>query len=139
MGRRVLVICILLACCWRAVYAQSDGEKLVQRYAKTLAKDRDARERASAARSLGGNENPGAVAALAKALSDPEAVVREAAASALWKTGKVAIVAKPELTRTLGDPEAAVVVRAAGALAAMDVPDSELADAWRRALEGARD
>lgn len=139
MRRRVLVVCVSLGC-WAGVgLGQFDQEKLVREYSKTLAKDRDPRERASAARWLGGNERPEAVAALAKALSDPEAVVREAAASALWKTGKNAVAAKPELTRTLGDPEAAVVARAAGALAAMDVPDLELADAWRRALEGARD
>ena len=65
--------------------------------------------------------------------------MRQAAASALWNTGKDAVAAKPELEKALGDPDAAVVARAAGALAAMDVPDTELADAWRRALEGARD
>ncbi len=139
MGKRVFFICVLLACWSGFAFAQFDEEKLVREYAKTLAKDRDAKERASAARWLGGRKQPEAVAALAKALSDPEASVREAAASALWKTGKDAAAAKPELTKTLGDPDAAVVARAAGALAVMDVPDSELADAWRRALEGARD
>ena len=139
MGRRCLVICLLLLLHAAAGYSRFDQEKLVREYAKTLAKDRDPRERASAARWLGGRKNPEAVAALAKALSDPEASVRQAAASALWDTGKDAIAAKPELTKTLQDPDAAVVARAAGALAVMDVPDSELADAWRRALEGARD
>ncbi len=65
--------------------------------------------------------------------------MRQAAASALWDTGKDAVAAKPELEKALEDPVAAVVARAAGALAAMGVPDKELAPAWRRALEGARD
>ncbi len=139
MRRRVLVIWVLVACCAGAVRAQFDEEKHVREFAKRLAKDRDAQERASAARWLGGRKNPEAVAALAKALSDPDASVREAAASALWSTGKDAVAAKPELTKALADPDAAVIARAAGALAVMDVPDSELAEAWRQALEGARD
>jgi HEAT repeat protein len=139
MGRRALVICVLLAFSPGLGRAQSDDEKLVRDWAKTLAKDRDAKDRAGAAMSLGGHEQPEAVAALAKALSDPDASVREAAASALWKTGKGAAAAKPELQKTLGDREAAVVARAAGALSNMGVPDAELAEAWRRALEGARD
>ena len=114
MGKRALSVGVLLLC-WAGVgNAQFDEEKLVRDYAKTLAKDRDPRERASAARSLGGRERPEAVAALAKALSDPDAGVRQAAASALWDTGKAAVAAKPELTKALGDPEAAVVARAAG-------------------------
>jgi HEAT repeat protein len=139
MVRRALVICVLLAIQPSAGYAQSDEEKLVKGYAKTLAKDRDASERALAANSLGGRESPEAVAALAKALSDLDASVRRAAASALWKTGKGAAAAKPELQKTLADPDASVVARAAGALSSMGVPDKELATAWRRALEGARD
>jgi hypothetical protein len=65
--------------------------------------------------------------------------VRQAAASALWDTGKDAVAAKPELEKALDDPVAAVVARAAGALAVMGVPDKQLAPAWRRALEGSRD
>ena len=116
-----------------------DEDKLIKDYAKTLAKDKDPKERASAAHWLGGRKQPAAVSALAAALSDPDASVREAAASALWDTGKDAAAAKPELQKTLADRDAAVVARAAGALAAMDVPDAELTDAWRRALDGARD
>ena len=129
-------LCLLAAA---AAGAQSDEEKLVREHAKTLAKDRDASDRANAAHWLGGRKNPEAVAALAAALSDPDAAVRQAAASALWDTGKDAAAAKPALEKALGDPVAAVTARAAGALAAMGVPDAELAPAWRRALEGARD
>jgi HEAT repeat protein len=116
-----------------------DEDSLIKDHAKTLAKDKDPKERASAAHWLGGRKQPAAVAALAAALSDPDATVRQAAASALWDTGKDAAAAKPELQKTLADRDAAVVARAAGALAVMDVPDAELTDAWRRAFDGARD
>jgi HEAT repeat protein len=134
MRRRALAICILLATCSGAARAQFKEDELVKDYAKTLARDRDAKERVEAARWLGGRKQPEAVAALAKALSDPDASVRQAAASALWDTGKDAVAARPELEKALGDPVAAVVARAAGALAVMGVPDKELAPAWRRAL-----
>ena len=139
MTRRALAICIVLAIQSGAARAQSREDELVKDYAKTLAKDRDASDRAHAAHWLGGRKQPEAVAALAKALSDPDASVRQAAASALWDTGKDAVAAKPELEKALDDPVAAVVARAAGALAVMGVPDRELAPAWRRALEGSRD
>jgi HEAT repeat protein len=139
MMRRAWVICVLLALHPCAGQAQFDEEKLVREWTKTLGKGRDAKDRAAAAKSLAGREQPEAVSALANALSDSDASVREAAASALWKTGKGAAAAKPELQKTLGDPEAAVLARAAGALSNMGVPDAELAEAWRRALQGARD
>jgi HEAT repeat protein len=139
MRSRAWVICVLLALQPSFGLAQFDTDKLVREFAKKLAKDRDPKDRASAAHWLGGRDHPEAVAALGKALSDPEASVRQAAASALWDTGKGAISAKPELQKALGDRDAAVVARAAGALAVMDVPDTELAEAWRRALEGSRD
>ena len=139
MTKRALAICILLAAVPLAARAQSEEDGLVRDHAKTLANDRDAKDRAEAARWLGGRKQPEAVSALAKALSDPDATVRQAAASALWDTGKDAVGAKPELEKALGDPVAAVVARAAGALAAMGVPDRELAPAWRRALAGSRD
>jgi len=135
-ARAIGALCLLAAL---AAGAQTEEEKLVREHAKILAKDRDAGDRAEAARWLGGRKSPEAVAALAAALSDPDAAVRQAAASALWETGKDAAAAKPALEKALADPVAAVTARAAGALAATGVPDSELAPAWRRALEGARD
>ena len=125
MVRRLLVICVLMAIPW-AGSAGSDEDKLVRDYAKTLAKDRDPRERAGAAESLGGRKHPEAIAALAKALSDPEASVRQAAASALWKTGEPAAAAKPDLEKELADKDAGVLARVAGALSAMGVSDKEL-------------
>ena len=139
MSRRAWAICALLVVLPAAGLAQFDEDKLVREYSKKLAAKKDPKDRADAARWLGGRKSPEAVAALAKALSDSDASVRQAAASGLWDTGKDAVAAKPELQKALEDREAAVVARAAGALAVMDVPDSELAGAWRRALEGARD
>lgn len=141
LTRLALATCVLLGfALFPAAAARAfDEESLIKDHVKTLAKDKDPKERASAAHWLGGRKQPAAVAALAAALSDPDATVRQAAASALWDTGKDAAAAKPELQKTLADRDAAVVARAAGALAAMDVPDAELADGWRRALDGARD
>ncbi|HTR04344.1 MAG TPA: HEAT repeat domain-containing protein [Thermoanaerobaculia bacterium] len=116
-----------------------DQDRLVREYAKKLAAERDPKERAHAAHWLGGRKNPEAISALAAALSDPDASVRQAAASALWDTGEAAAAAKPQLEKALGDRDAAVLARVAGALAAMGVPRAELADAWRRALSGAHD
>jgi HEAT repeat protein len=139
MRKPVLAICCLLILQPCLARADSEEDKNIREFSKKLAKERDPKERASAAHWLGGRKNPEAVAALAKALSDSDASVREAAASALWDTGEDAVAAKPDLQKALDDREAAVVARAAGALASMDVPDKELAPAWRRALQGARD
>ena len=95
------MICVLLALpC--AGTAQSDEEKSTREFIKRLAKERDPKERADAAHWLGGRENPEAVAALARALSDSDASVRQAAASALW-TRAARRCGKPELQKTLGD------------------------------------
>src|SRR5262245_52487620 len=104
MARRTAGIFLLLVCAAVAGFAQSassDDEKLVREFAKKLAKEREPKERASAAHWLGGRANPEAVSALAKALSDPDAKVRQAAASALWDTGEKGAAAKPELTKAL--------------------------------------
>src|SRR5262245_13447279 len=139
MRRRARAICVLLALLPFCGTIRGDDDA-VKDQIKTLAKDRDPKERAHAAHWLGGRKNPEAVAALAKALlSDSDPAVRQAAASGLWDTGKDAIAAKPELQKALGDDIAAVVARAAGALAVMGVSDKELAPAWRRALDGSRD
>ena len=139
MSRRGRAICVLLVILSFGGTVLADDD-VIKDQIKKLAKDRDPRERAHAAHWLGGRKNPEAVSALAKALvTDSDPTVRQAAASALWDTGKDAIAAKPELQKALDDAVAAVVARAAGALAVMGVPDKELAPAWRRALEGSRD
>ena len=139
MRRRTWIVGLVLAFQAASGLAQSEEDKLVREHAKTLARDRDAKDRADAARWLGGRKNSEAVAALATALSDPDASVRLAAASALWDTGEAASAAKPELQKALGERDPAVLARVAGALAAMGVPRAELADAWRRALASAHD
>ena len=58
MSRRALAICVLLAIHPVAGQAQSNEDELVKDYAKTLARDRDAKDRADAARSLGGRKSP---------------------------------------------------------------------------------
>ncbi|HEY3120405.1 MAG TPA: HEAT repeat domain-containing protein [Vicinamibacteria bacterium] len=105
---------------------------------KKLQKEKKAEDRELWARWLGGRDQPEAVAALAQSLSsDKEAGVREAAASALWKTGEKAKAAEPALRKALDDPDPRVVARAAGALEVMDVDPRELAAARRRALSQA--
>jgi HEAT repeat protein len=119
MRRLVLAVFVLLSLRPATGLARSDEDDLVRDHAKTLAKDRDAKDRVAAARWLGGRKRPEAVTALAKALSDPDPSVRQAAASALWDTGKDAAAAKPELRKALDDREASVVARAAGAPTSM--------------------
>jgi len=75
------------------------------------------------------------VAAAARALSDPDAKVRQEAASALWKKEKAAAPAKAALAKALDDPSPAVAIRAAGALSYLGMSDAELAPARERVLE----
>jgi HEAT repeat protein len=102
------------------LYAQtSERLKLVDRYAKEL-KSRNADTRVEAAESLGNLKMAEGVPLLVTALSDGDARVREAAASALWRASDVAKEAIPALRKALADPTPAVAIRAAGALMAMD-------------------
>jgi len=75
------------------------------------------------------------VASAARALSDPDAKVRERAASALWKKEKDAAPAKAALVKALDDPSPAVAIRAAGALSFLGMSEKELATARQRVLE----
>ena len=102
---------------------------------RTLHDSRNADARAKAAESLGGYEYPEAVDALQSALRDPDAKVRAAAASALWKTGEPARAARPALVAALEDPEPAVVIRAAGALETLGTPERDLVPPRRRVLD----
>ena len=120
-----------------AAFAQSDAaqkqfrEWTVERIG-TLTSSRDAAERAKAAEWLGGSKDADAIEALARALTDPEARVRQAAAGALWKSEKASAAAKPALQRALQDPDVNVVAQAAGALASIGVPAGELLEARKR-------
>lgn len=102
---------------------------------RTLRDSRSADARAKAAEYLGGFEHPEAVDALQAALRDPDAKVRAAAASALWKTGEPARAARPALVAALDDPAPAVVIRAAGALETLGVPERDLVAPRRRVLD----
>jgi len=110
---------------------ETDPDKMDESWKKekieALANDSDPKERIEAARYLGGNEDPDAVAALAAALADRDARVRQAAASGLWKTGKKAQAAKPQLLTALDDADPNVVARVAGALEELGMKEAELA------------
>jgi HEAT repeat protein len=137
-ARAVVSLAALASFATQAVTAQ-DLDKLrakaFERYAKEI-DSRDAERRREAAASLGSfDEFPEAVTLLARALGDPEAPVREAAASSLWELGEAASSAEPQLRRALGDPSPAVRVKAAGALEAAGVEPSELVAARRSVLD----
>jgi len=99
---------------------------------ETLAKGEDPKERVKAAKRLSGNKDPESIAALAGALSDSDAKVRQAAASGLWRSEKAAGPARPQLMKALDDPDPDVVSRVAGALQALGMKADELAPARKR-------
>ena len=75
------------------------------------------------------------VAASARALSDPDAKVREKAADALWDKEKRAEPAKAELVKALDDPSPSVAIRAAGALSFLGMGEKDLAPTRQRVFE----
>ena len=115
---------------------ETDPDKMDENWKKekieALANDGDPKERIEAARYLGALDDPEAVAALAAALSDRDARVRQAAASGLWKTGKKAQAAKPQLLAALDDADPNVVARVTGALEAIGMKEAELVAANKR-------
>ena len=119
--------------------AQGRAEPMFRKWAdesvRTLKDSRSADARAKAAEYLGGFEYPEAVEALQAALRDPDATVRAAAASALWKTGEPARAARPALVAALDDSAPAVVIRAAGALETLGMPERDLVAPRRRVLD----
>ena len=109
--------CVAPPCSWRLRRSparrrawRADAEPTFRKWAddsvRTLRDSRNADARAKAAESLGGYEYPAAVDALQSALRDPDAKVRAAAASALWKTGEPARAARPALVAALERPGA---------------------------------
>ena len=99
-----------------------------------LSKARDPKDRIEAARWLSNQTDPDAVAALAGALTDRDAKVREAAASGLWSAEKRAEPHRAALVKALDDPDANVVAQAAGALQSIGMKEAELAPARKRVL-----
>jgi len=75
------------------------------------------------------------IAAAARALSDPDAKVRQDAASMLWKKEKAAAPAKAALVKALDDPSPAVAIRAAGALSYLGMTEADLAPARKRVFD----
>lgn len=134
--KRVLTAVLALATAGAAAADSADKffEKVRRENLETLARSKKAEERARAAESLGSWDDALSVAALTRALEDPDAEVRENAARSLWKLHKVAGSAQAALRARLEDvPDVAVV--AAGALQAIGVDAAELVPARRRALE----
>jgi HEAT repeat protein len=101
-------------------------------------RSRDAKERADAARYLGGNKDAESIAALTNALRDPEPRVRMEAAGGLWKSEKAAEPAREALMATLDDADPNVSAQAAGALQALGMKEAELAPARKRVLASAQ-
>jgi HEAT repeat protein len=113
----------------------SGQQKLVDRYAKTLDKSKDAGERRDAARGLGKINEPEVVGPLTAALADSDPTVRRQAADSLWRVKDVAASAVDALRGVLDDPSPGVRVRAAAALEALGVPEAELVEARKAGLE----
>jgi hypothetical protein len=71
----------------------------------------------------------------AAALSDRDAKVRQAAASALWKSEKASEPARAQLLAALDDPDPNVVAQAAGALQSIGMKEEALVAARMRVFE----
>jgi HEAT repeat protein len=136
--KRILILVAALAVCPAfAIFGiETDPDKIDAQWMKekleAIAHDRDPDERVAAARFLGGRDTPEAIAALARALSDPDARVRRAAAGGLWETGEAARPAQPQLMKALDDPDPNVVAEAAGALETIGVKEEALLSARKR-------
>lgn len=117
--------------------ADTDAEKSFRegelRNMQILAKEKDPKERADAAASLGGSKSTDAITAL----SDADARVRAAAADALWKSEKAAAPARANLLKALDDASPEVAVRAAGALESLGMKEAELVATRKRILTAA--
>lgn len=109
--------------------------EIAQQMVKTLAKAKDAGERADAAWNLGEKEFAEAAPALAQALGNDKAwQVRSNAAASLGKLGEAARPHLPALRAALEDRQASVVVNAATALQTLGVDPKELLPARKRVL-----
>lgn len=127
---RKLPSVLVLFVCLPVLAASSELDRL----AKDL-KSRNDETRMQAVESLGKLNTTAAVELIVPMLSDREARVRSAAASALWESSEVAKGAIPALRKALADSDPYVVASAAGALIAMDVPKKEVADPLRSVLQ----
>lgn len=94
-----------------------------------------AEERREAVRFFSGRRDAESIGYVTKALSDPDARVREAAADGLWGLEKDAEPARAQLIATLDDPDPNVVAQAAGALQALGMKEAELVAPRKRVLD----
>ena len=129
--RRALAFGFALALAAPA-FAADDVQKLL----KTLAKDKNADDRARAAERLGDMKAVEAVPALAAALRDKDSRVRAHAAGALLEIGEPGKAAIPALQEALLDSDATTVWNAAGALRNMGMVTTDVLPAYRRLLAG---
>ena len=106
----------------------------VQKLLKTLARDKNADDRARAAERLGDLKAVEAVPALAAALKDKDARVRAHAAGALLEIGEPGKAAMPALHEALLDSDPTTVWNAAGALRNMGTVTTDLMFAYQRLL-----
>lgn len=119
-------------------WADKQSEKFIEEGRKEKVRalsSRNADERLDAVEFFSGQRDPDSVAALGRALSDPDARVRQAAASGLWRIEKDAEPARAQLVKALDDADPNVAARAAGALQAMGMKETELAAPRRRVLD----
>jgi HEAT repeat protein len=114
----------------RAESARDRAQKLM----KTMLKDRDPRERAEAAQSLGEMGATDAVPSLTKALSDDDRNVRASAAGALWKLGEVSRPAQGALKKAFEDGSGWLRLNAGGALEMLGTDRKELLTEYQELL-----
>ena len=140
--RSLCVVALVVATC----LAQADiGDRFFAKIQKDALRDLERGKPAQqieAAGQLGVAFAPQIAPVLANLLAHPDPVIRLAAAEKLWELAAqqsdAFAAVEPALRQALEDADAAVAMNAAGALAAMDVPARDLADARRRVLDDGR-
>ena len=95
---------------------------------------KDVEERIEAVKHFSGLRDKESIGYVTRALSDPDARVRETAASGLWRIEKDAEPARAQLMAALDDANPNVVARAAGALQALGVKEKDLVVPRQRVL-----
>jgi HEAT repeat protein len=118
---------------WVDKQIAKDMEEGRQNSVKALS-SKNPQERIDAVRYFSGLKDKDSIGHVTRALSDPDARVRETAASGLWSIEKDAEPARAQLTAALDDPDPNVVARAAGALQALGVKEKDLVAPRQRVL-----
>lgn len=131
--RRIALV-LLLALFASPALAETKRER-AQKLMKTLLDDKDAADRADAARELGSMGATDSVDTLVKALSDRDKGVRLAASSSLWKLGEAARPAVPAMTKAFEGASGWFKLNLGGALEDLGTDREELVEGYRRVLE----